>query len=182
MKWTLKVAAAAGGAGGVIESGDRSDWSPITMSAADEQDRDAFALEADGRIATVQLHRTEAGWSVHVMVLDHPDADTVFLGHGFGPIASLEQAREVGATKATALLGGADRVGFWLRAAAYERALDPGNFDAVVEAIDNDGNVSDRQFIKILNGGNQSQITALETARHALQHVGGVNDQGKIFT
>ncbi|KUP03405.1 hypothetical protein AR274_09835 [Stenotrophomonas maltophilia] len=115
------------------------------------------------------------------MVSDHADAGTVFLGHGFGPIASLEQAREAGLAKAKALLGGAERVGFQLRATAHERAHDPGNFDAVVEAIDSDGNVSDRRFIKILNGGPQGRDLALETARHALQHVGGINEDGKIF-
>ncbi|MFG6087631.1 hypothetical protein ACEU0C_001276 [Stenotrophomonas indicatrix] len=152
------------------------------MSASEEQDRDVFVLEADGKVATVQLHRAQAGWSVHVMISDHSDAETVFLGHGFGPLASLEQAREAGMTKAKALLHGADRVGSWLRAAAYERALDPGNFDAVVEAVDTDGIVTDRQFIKILNGSPQGKASALETARHALQHVGGINEEGKIFT
>ncbi|MCF3460792.1 hypothetical protein [Stenotrophomonas maltophilia] len=181
MRRALEVARCVVELGGVIESGERSEWRPIRMSAPVEQVRDVFAVEADGKVATVQLHRAEAGWSVHVMVSDQPDAGTVFLGHGFGPFANLEQAREAGLAKAKALLGGADRVGFQLRAAAYERARDPGNFDAVVETVDSDGNVRSRQFIKILNGGPQGRDSALETARHALQHVGGINEDGEIF-
>ncbi|MBH1610974.1 hypothetical protein I5U05_002080 [Stenotrophomonas maltophilia] len=165
----------------VIQSVNQTEWVSTKMNASPDQDRDFFAVQLNGKVATVNLYRVEAGWFVHVMVEDDPDGDTLFFGHGFGPLATVEAARAAGATKANALLGGAPRDGYMLQAAAIERIRDPGNFDAVIEAVDGSGNVTDRHFIKLLNGTPQSERVALLTASRALRHVRGVNSEGKIF-
>lgn len=156
------------------------------MNQSNEQDRDVFVVQHDGQVATIHLHRSPAGWTVHVMTATDPNGDTVYFGYALGVFQTLEQARGVGSQVAVqrieahlgrALSGG----GFTLRGGAIERANEPGNFDAVIEVWDSNDQVTDRHFIKIINGVHQERPQAVETARRALHHVSGVSDQGKLI-
>ncbi|WP_312681316.1 hypothetical protein [Stenotrophomonas chelatiphaga] len=156
------------------------------MNNPQELDRDTFLVEVKGVVATVHLHRSAAGWSVHVMTAQDPDGNTIQFGHGAGQFATVDEARNVGTNIARqrieeARVRGAGGLGFTVRAAAIERAADLGNFDAVLEVLDGADQVTDRHFIKIINNHCQSAEQARETARRSLDRVDGVSDTGKLI-
>lgn len=155
------------------------------MNANQDLERDSFVVEYGGVVATIHMHHSTAGWSVHVMTAQDPHGDTIFFGHGMGVFATIDQARDVGTNIARqrieAMLGrAASGGGFTLRAGALERQNDRGNFDGVIEVFDSAENLTDRHFIKIINNPGQTRDQARETARRGLDQVSGVDDQGRL--
>jgi len=157
------------------------------MNQAQEGYGEIFLVCQDDVIATVHVDEREAGWSVHVFEVQQPERKVVHFSRGFAVAGLLEKARRLGTEAALEQIAVVlDREagvgGSVLRVVAREIPTSGKNYEAYVEAIDAEGQVSDHLLVTVAGRDRQTLLEAVDLGRTGLKRVVGVSPEGKILT
>lgn len=156
------------------------------MNDAREAYGEVFLVVQDNAVATIHVNQQSPGWSVNVFKIDQPSHTTLFPNHSFVASGTLENARRLG-TKAAldnfaeVLQRDVEHGGWIVRVVAHEIQTDPGNFEGYVEAIDQDGFVTDKLLATLAGRTYQTSHEAVEIGKVGLKRVAGVSADGKIL-